>query len=115
MRNQLDKLSDDSSTQSWKEHPDFSDYREAIKGISELGEVNKGGREFFVQLPATFLKTFIASYRKLVESCWRHWKIVSYVVAGDPTLAHAYFEVACYCRRRPRHGRLLFSKQNNQS
>ena len=40
-RNQLDNLSDDFGTQSWKEHPEFSDYREAIQGISELGEVNK--------------------------------------------------------------------------
>ena len=89
-RKQLDELLDDSSTHSWKKHPDFCAYREAIADISELGEVNKGGREYFIQLPTSFLKTFIASYRKLVESCWRHWKIVLYIIAGNPTLANLY-------------------------
>ena len=68
----------------------FAEYRDAIEGISELGEVRNGGREFFTKLPVTFLEKFVASYVKLVESCWRHWKIVSYVVAGDPTLAQLY-------------------------
>ena len=27
---------------------------------------------------------------KLGEACWRHWKIVSYIVAGDPTLTTLY-------------------------
>ena len=69
---------------------EFADYREAIEGISELGQVSNGGREFFRQLPITFLKEFRFSYVKLIESCWRHWKILSYIIAGDPTLAQMY-------------------------
>ena len=73
----------------WKEHPDFSDYREAIQDISELGDVKKAA-EIFFQLSITFLKTFAASYTKLVESCWHHWRVVWYIVAGDPTLAQMF-------------------------
>ena len=39
---------------------------------------------------ASRLLVRVALYTKLVESCWRHWKIVSYVVAGDPTLAQMF-------------------------
>jgi len=90
MKKQLNDLADSSSSNSWTNRSGFAEYREAIEGISELGEINKGGREFFRQLPDTFLKTFRASYVKLVESCWRHWRIVSYIIAGDPTLAQMY-------------------------
>ena len=90
MRKQLDDLLDDSSSDSWRRRSEFAAYREAIKGISELGDVNNGGREFFHTLPKVFLKTFVVSYSKLVESCWRHWKILSYIVAGNPVLAQMY-------------------------
>ena len=70
MKKQLNDLADSSSSNSWTNRSGFAEYREAIEGISELGEINKGGREFFRQLPDTFLKTFCASYVKLVQSCW---------------------------------------------
>ena len=90
MRKQLNDLLDNSSSDSWQRRSEFADYREAILDISELGDVSNGGREFFHSLPKVFLKTFVASYSKLVESCWRHWKILSYIVAGNPTLAQMY-------------------------
>ena len=56
--------------------------------------------EIFYQLPITFLKTSAASYTKLVESCWRHWKIVSYIVAGDPTLAQMFSDLLVIADQR---------------
>ena len=37
-----------------------------------------------------FIKKCVAAYEMLIELCWRHWKILSYIVAGDPTLAQMY-------------------------
>ena len=54
MKKQLKELSDDSSIQSWKKHPEFFGYRDAIQGISQLGDVNKGGREFLVSCQLHF-------------------------------------------------------------
>ena len=44
MRKQLDDLLDDSSSDSWRRRSEFAAYREAIKDISELRDMNNGGR-----------------------------------------------------------------------
>ena len=56
MSEQLNKLSNDSFSHTWKEYPEFSDYREAIQGITELGKVSKGGREFLISYRLHFSK-----------------------------------------------------------
>ena len=92
MKKQLKELLDDSSTQSWKKRPEFFQYQKSIQCISRPGDVSKGGREYFGQPPVTCFKTFIVPYNKLIECCWRHWKILSDIIAGDPTLACTYLD-----------------------
>ena len=54
---------------SWKNHPDFKSYCDAVENMPELGAVKEGGKKFFLNLPEVFLEKFMAQFGKHIESC----------------------------------------------
>ena len=100
MKKQLGELKS-----GWKTHPDFLPYLNAIAEMPELGKIDKGGKEFFEQVPVLFFSTFLSSYQKLVETCWLHPKIQVYECFTTPALAQIYIlSVAHDGRGGPGHG-----------
>jgi hypothetical protein len=54
MQKQIDSLKDNG----WKSNPLFSGFIKAVEGVSEMGGVEKSGREFFNRLPGLYIECF---------------------------------------------------------
>jgi hypothetical protein len=50
MQKQINALKDDG----WKSNPLFSGFIKAVEGVSEMGGVEKSGREFYHRLPGLY-------------------------------------------------------------
>ena len=79
-KKQLTDLADVTSDMSWTKREEFADYRASIENMPSLGEVGRGGREWFDHAPVCLLNEFTATYGKLVEKRWRSNKILVYLI-----------------------------------
>lgn len=86
MERQLNELKDGG----WKEMAEFAGFVESVEGISEMGKIEKCGKEFFERLPELFLERFEQQF-KVHTRKWLHTKTIPIIIAGNPHFAKAYF------------------------
>jgi hypothetical protein len=82
MQKQIDSLKDDG----WKSNPLFSGFIKAVEGVSEMGGVEKSGREFFNRLPGLYIERFEQTLHEHTMK-WRTNETLPVVIAGHPTIA----------------------------
>ena len=96
-RKQLMDLSGENGEElSWKYREEFAAFRESIKDMPELGEIGKGGAEYFAHYSECFFNETIASFNKLLGETWRMEKLLVYIIAGNPTLARHFLQWLAY-------------------
>jgi hypothetical protein len=82
IQKQINALKDDR----WKSNPLFSGFIKAVEGVSEMGSVEKSGREFFNQLPGLYIERFEQTLHEHTMK-WRTNETLPVVIAGHPTIA----------------------------
>lgn len=85
MHKQLQHLKSDG----WKSVPEFAGFVKAVNGVSPMGKIHKGGKEFFERLPNLFLERFENTFREHTKK-WCTVKTLPIIIAGHPRIAKAY-------------------------
>jgi hypothetical protein len=61
----------------------------AVDGVAEIGDVSKGGREYFDKMPPVFLEKFEETFAEHTKK-WRSHGTLPVIIAGHPQIARAF-------------------------
>jgi hypothetical protein len=63
----------------------------AVQVVSEMGDINKVGREYFEKMPSVFLEKFKETFWNHTKK-WRSTGTLPIIIAGHPKIAKAYLQ-----------------------
>jgi hypothetical protein len=85
MHKEFEQLKDDG----WRSFSEFGGYLRAVDGVAEMGDVSKGGREYFDKMPPVFLEKFEDTFAEHTKK-WRSHGTLPVIIAGHPQIARAF-------------------------
>jgi hypothetical protein len=89
MKTQMDILTANDYT-GWKTLPEFKGFIRALSGVSAMGDVSKGGFEFFEQMPKLFLERFQEQLNEHTSK-WRSSETLPVIIAVQhPAISKAF-------------------------
>jgi len=71
----------------WRALPQFADFRMAVEGVPIATKGNAANRQYFENLPETFIGIFEKNLQKHIYNRWLGNDLISYMIGGEPELS----------------------------
>jgi hypothetical protein len=82
---EFEQLKDDG----WRSFSEFGGYLRAVDGMKEMGDVSKGGCEYFDKMPPVFLEKFEETFAEHTKKLRRHVTL-PVIIAGHQQITTAF-------------------------